>query len=446
MMEATNSTPISPDPLAEGEAFPVVQSQKFPAIHPENPPVNNLNYDIPSWNETKPPISAGNASFSDSAFVSLSPSNTGPGVSRTSPTEEKHSPRRGKVLGETGLTVFEKEIKGDTMKRFNEVRERVQKLLEGRRSKWIRNDPNPGGMTIRILVLGKSEADTAHYLVILCSPKLCGRVRSFMRSKPVKELYNPEGLKTIVVEHAPRMTSAILDIDVCLNNTHAANQITFCGTPILLADKSHGPSCVRKRKATFGGVIEATFEDGRSIQYGMTAGHAVEDLLSTSSAEGSEVDSEDDPDSEEDVQAQEPPQARQSASLKLADDWLRDSSSDPWDASDYTPLASVLDSNNLPGVVARRALSSHDWALFEIDSPKPNVLCTLEYSEHLDKGTLKIASRPGFCDNLSDPVIMMGSSGLKRGRLSSLPGAILTGNSKSFVQTYMLELDEGNGT
>jgi hypothetical protein len=214
----------------------------------------------------------------------------------------------------------------------------------------------------------------------------------------------------------------------------------------LLADKTQGASCVRKRKATFGGVIEATFEDGRSIQYGMTAGHAVEDFLSTNSAESSEVDSEDDSDSEEDVQAQNHLPAQQSPSLKLADDWLQDSSLDSWDSLAYTPLSSVLNNNKLPGVLARRALPSLDWALFEIDSPKPNVLCTLEYSEQPEKGTLRIASRPGFGDNLCDPVIMMGSSGLKRGRLSSLPGAILRGNSKAFVQTYMLELDEGHGT
>jgi hypothetical protein len=60
------------------------------------------------------------------------------------------------------------------------------------------------------------------------------------------------------------MISAILDIDVCLNNAPTANQITFCGSLITLVNKSHGPSCIRKRKVTFGGVIEAIFEDGSS--------------------------------------------------------------------------------------------------------------------------------------------------------------------------------------
>jgi hypothetical protein len=443
MMEATNPTPISRDALAEGDALPAEQSQAPPAKHPDIPLTNNSDCDVPSWNATNTPIPAENASFNDSAYVSLGRSNTGQGAATMSP-EEKHSPRRGKVLPGTGLTVFEKEIEEDKRKRFEEVMERICELLAGKKPKWTRKDPNPGVMTTRILVLGKSETDAAPYLVVLCSPKLCGKVRSFMSSKRVRELYQPEGLKTIVVDYPPRMTSAILDIDVCLNSVPTANQITFCGSPITLVDKSHRPSCIRKRKATFGGVIEATFEDGSSKQYGMTAGHAVENLLSTSGAESYEVDCSEDSDGE-DVQRQDSVPAQQSASLKITDDWPQHSSFGVWGSfsSDYESLGSVLDNNNFPRVIAGRTPLSHDWALFEINSPKPNVLCNSESSE--EKRPLKIASRPGFCDNLCDPVIMMGSSGLKRGRLSSLPGAILRGNSKSFVKTYMLELDGGNG-
>jgi hypothetical protein len=61
--------------------------------------------------------------------------------------------------------------------------------LAGKKPKWTRKDPNPGNMTTRIFVLGKSETDTAPYLAVLCLPKLCGKVRSFMSSKPVRELY-----------------------------------------------------------------------------------------------------------------------------------------------------------------------------------------------------------------------------------------------------------------
>jgi hypothetical protein len=69
----------------------------------------------------------------------------------------------------------------------------------------------------------------------------------------------------------------------------------------------------------------------------------------------------------------------------------------------------------------------------------------LETSKQVEEKPLVIASKPAFGDNLWDPVVMIGSSGLKRGRLSNLPGAIMRANSNSFVKTYMLELDEGYG-
>jgi hypothetical protein len=135
-MEATNSTPISRDALAEGDALPAEQSQGPPAKHPDIPLTNNSNCDIPSWNATNPPILAENVSFNDSAYVSLGRSNTGQGTATTSLTEEKHSPRRGKVLPGTGLTVFEKEIEEDKKKRFEEVMERICELLAGKKLKW----------------------------------------------------------------------------------------------------------------------------------------------------------------------------------------------------------------------------------------------------------------------------------------------------------------------
>ncbi len=57
-----------------------------------------------------------------------------------------------------------------------------------------------------------------------------------------------------------------------------------------------------------------------------------------------------------------------------------------------------------------------------------------------------VASRPQFHDGLSDPVIMMGDSLVpKRGELSSLQSRILIGGSDTFVDAYMLTMDENCG-
>jgi hypothetical protein len=104
------------------------------------------------------------------------------------------------------------------------------------------------------------------------------------------------------------------------------------------------------------------FEDGSSEQYGMTAGHAIENLLSTNGAESYEVDFSEDSDGEEDMQRQDSVPAQQSASLNVTDDWLKDSSFGAWDSfsSDYESLGSVLDNNNFPRVIAGRTPLPHD--------------------------------------------------------------------------------------
>jgi len=421
------------DSLAEGDRI---------SMQSQDPSASNSDGHNPSRDTPSPRFLTTKPSFKDSAYESLTRSNNGTGSSRTSPTEEKHLPSRGKPFPGTDLTRFTKEIESSNLKRYEEVMDEINNLLKAKKAGWNKGNSYPSGMASQIRVLGTTETEAAPYLVVYCSRNLCAPADRFLRSKRVKKLYDKQGLKMIVVEHPPRMTSAVLDIDVCLNNEPTNDPITFCGSPMLLVDKSHAPSCVRTRKATIGGVIEVTLENGRTKQYGMTAGHAVEDLLSTSRAASYEVDHLEDSIS---LQKQGSAATPYSTSLTFGDDWDWESSFDAWESTEHTPIANILNNNSLPEVIAERAHPSHDWALFEMPSPKPNLLCNLETSKQVEEKPLVIASKPAFGDNLWDPVVMIGSSGLKRGRLSNLPGAIMRANSNSFVKTYMLELDEGYG-
>lgn len=433
VMEHSNS-------LAEGDALGSVDARKSLATNTQALPVNKSNAENSGTNKKTPRTPVRKASFNDSAYVSLTTSNNGTGSSGTPAAEEKHSPRRGSVLPGTEFTIFEKETDKDTLERFKEVNRETQTLLAKKITNWNRGNSNPSETAFRLLALGKSESEASYYLVVFCSPKLCGRVRTFLRSKDVKDIYHKEGLKILVVEVPPRRTSAVLDIDVCLDNTRTTNQITFCGSPVLLINNLHGLSHVQTRKATFSGVIEVNFEDGKSIQYGMTAGHAVEDLLSACSADSYGVNNTAVSDYEQALQKQDPIATQEIAGARLESDWLWE------DSSDRALFGNILDNKKLPGVLAETVHPSHDWALFEMNSPKPNLVCDSEISGQVEKRSLMIASRPSFNDKLCDPVLMMAASGLKRGRLSSLPGAIMSGSSKSFVETYILELDEGHGT
>jgi hypothetical protein len=432
--------------ITVGGEVPVFQSQVLLETLTDKSHTRDVKRGISKLNQINPHIPVKKSSFHDSAYESFERSTVVPGasVAGASAVEEKHSPRRGKVLPGTRLAVWEKEIDEDDMERFLEVRRGIHVLLADQNAVWTRDDPKPGDMTTRIRVLGETESETAPYLIVFCSRKLYRRVRSFMVSKQVKELYDPVGLKVEVIKHPPRRTSAVLDIEVCRpNNPSMVDQITFCGSPILLVDNSDPPSCSRTRKATFGGVIEVKFDDGRLIQYGMTAGHAVEKLLN-GDAETHDVDCSDDS-SDEEAQTQNSVAAEQNFTQKLPDDWDWDASFDVWGSSDHAPFARIIDNDRLPGVSAGTAHLLHDWALFEIESRNPKALYNVVSSNREEKRSLMIASKPAFFDGLCDPVIMMGSHGLKRGRLSSLPGAILKGRTMTFVDTYMLELDEGYG-
>ncbi len=110
-------------------------------------------------------------------------------------------------------------------------------------------------------------------------------------------------------------------------------------------------------------------------------------------------------------------------------------------------LGKILDNSRLPGVAAGNTYPSHDWSLFSINSPKPNEVPTLKSPSNDERHQLLVAARPKFHDQLSDPVIMIGSTCKpRRGELSSLPARILIGHSETFIDAYMLELEDGNGT
>jgi hypothetical protein len=275
--------------LKEGEVILPETAKEPLETHPDPPPTYIVSSDGPSSSEASARIPTKKTSFHDSACGSLALSKNGSGASRVSTVEETHVARKGRPFPGTGLTEYRKEHDKETIRRFNQVRTGIEKLLEGKKEIWNRGNPYPSAVAIRIHDLGENEIVAAPYLVVRCSPNWCRRVRNLLKSKRVRELFDEQGLKMIVLEHPPRMTSAALDIDVCLSNTPTSNQITFCGSPILLVDKTHGPSRDPKRKATFGGIIEVTLADGSSTRYGMTAGHAIEDLLSMKDGKTYEV-------------------------------------------------------------------------------------------------------------------------------------------------------------
>jgi len=410
-----------------------------------------------SQDQSKSRNLAENLSILDSAYASILSFD---GTSTLGPSkesmEQRHSPRGKCEIPGTNLSIFEKEIDPYAKSRFEEVRGEIETHLVTIRAEWATRHKHSQQLEIatKLSVVGKTDSDTAPHLLIFCAPKLCRKVNKFLRSNYVKELCEPSDptvprLKLKVIGHAPHKTSALLNIDVCYNGAAVIEQNTHCGTPIILVDKSQGSTGAQKRKATVGGIIEITNKDGKVLHYGMTAGHVIEALSQIGAGDDDESDCSEDSDDDDEYSI--PFDDEDDMYIRISDSENDDGVLQPTDVNSLCQLsgqaafAAVLDNNSLPGVVDGTTNPSHDWGILQIDHPKPNVLNCFNSLGEMERRPLVKVSRPPFHDGLSDLVIMIGPRGPKNGRLSSLPGRILLGRSRKFVETYILELSEDKG-
>lgn len=377
----------------------------------------------------------------DSAYASV----TQPGTSnmKESPAERPNITRQhGRRVRGTELLMFKKEADKERLEHYENVRSGIDALLTEEIDAAGR-DPSCS-MVMRLLVMGKSEQEAILRLVIFCEPKVEKTVRNFFESPYIVALLNPSRfnsprLQHLVIPEAPRMRSALLDIDVYCNNVSVTNHTTHCGASIMVKSKS-GNTCKRDRRhATFGGMIKVIHGTGKSQLYGLTAGHLVEDLLGQKNMN--------------DLESCEQ-KAGPYSPCRIAG-WT----------CEHNLVGQIVDPEKLPGIAARSVKQTHDWALFNVDKPRPNEVVgvaskhshnhnlndntvsdndTLMENEHAQQ--ILVATRPTFQDNISDPALLLsGSHGTQRGELLSLPASIWISHSDGFVKAYMLELEDGNG-
>jgi len=311
------------------------------------------------------------------------------------------------------LSRFSKPLDKTTKERFEEVIPIIEQLLDP----IISSLPKPRYLAIRSMFLGKDETDIDAYMIILCSKSHVKRIEHAVNTPLVRDLCQSPGvcpLKVLVIDRPPQPKAAQSCIEVCRKRS-----TTLCGTPILLANKSNGARCGATRKATVGGIIKVTLADGTCNLYGMTAGHVLDNLQSTSAV----TDKSD---------------GTEHASHTILPG--------AWDFVDSESFGEILDRKEFTAIASQNLLPSHDWVLFRVKSGQPNKLCTLKSPGYFDMRELKEAARPMFNDDLSDPVIMIGgSAGPKPGELSSFMSRVLIGLSDKFVDAYMLTLNEHDG-
>ncbi|PNP51208.1 hypothetical protein THARTR1_08112 [Trichoderma harzianum] len=329
-------------------------------------------------------------------------------------------------------------------------------------------------MSIRYLVLGKSEADARDCLVVFCPPSQCKRVKRFFdKHRAVKSLCEPPDLsapsfRPVVKDLAPQLTvlesgeeaqestestfsretPSPTSIEVHCSSTPPSDK-TLCGTPIRFINDAGETRC-----GTLGGIVKYVQGDDFEL-YGLTAGHGLLDW-EDSPLSDSDSDSMDDDDSsidedmkelleleysdgsisspepEAEAEATDSPPSQPEPKLKEME------LSDMWAFKHSQKLGNVLPR---PKHHTKGSGQYLDWALLEIDASKlqPNYYPSLN-SKYLELTAAQEKLAPA---TFGQSVIMIGGSqGCILGTLSSLPARLMLGHGQSFVDAYTLCLKD----
>jgi hypothetical protein len=393
-----------------------------------------------------------NSSLPDSVYVSSQTS-----IDTTETIRGVKHKAEGREILSSGYYAFKKEIDKAARDRFQHVAPQIEYLLLDNIQTARSKNASPGSIAIKLKVIGRTEDEASLRLVVLCPSDDRSRIQRFFRTTLAKDLCEPADqsvprlkYKVIGYKNGPHLLSAVFGVDVCSTTGASADRTTLCGDPIFLINKTPGPYCGERRKATLGGIIKVTSMQGTFNLYGITAGHAVREWKNKTANDSEDeqpVFSDDENEVGDGYYSDDELDGRLgSQSTGMVKDGDLQSAldrewSESWDFATDEPFGKIL----LKAADKDRQ-SSHDWALIEMKSYKPNELCTTNYLGVSNKQKLVEASRPPFQDGISDPVTMIsGSHGARAGELSSVPARILIGSNATFINAYTLELNEGNG-
>lgn len=279
-------------------------------------------------------------------------------------------------------------------------------------------------------MVGKTFDTATLHILIFCSPELEEPLEAILQLPVVTELRrssreNVPRLDILVITKPINRTSDKITVDACGQRAFFARHSTYCGSPVILRTSMGQPSQTPARKATFGGVLKVTYGSGDINFYGMTAGHAVEEMLQECTAilSGSLTG----------------PSAKRDGFHPS--EWI----------ADDDMLGRVLLAPAFPGVAASHSTLTHDWALFDVADPLPNMIPRMQHTSHheLDSSQdqkILIAAKPHFSDGISADVQLLGAAeGPSDGELSSLPARLWLAHNERFVDAYMLELSHNDG-
>jgi len=340
-------------------------------------------------------------------------------------------------------------------------------LLTYMRKSWQKHRP----MALRLMVLGRTEAEAKPWIVALCHEDRVKRVQRFFDKPYEKEICRPQdptipSFEVAVIGHAPR-TRCGRAIDVYMDtlSSTAGARSTFCGTLVKLSRED------KHRLGTLGGLIKVTDVSGEYALYGMIAGHMVDEMEPTepdrtnwadpawlekvlASEEDSEWESTEEAEEDDEIRDSPVPcDIRTSDSPPRKNSTLQDAFRNPdrqgsmeheWQPIGhiFTGTSPSTSPSHFP--VIQRA---RDWSLVNFSSEfdlKPNILN--DRSKVSKTADLRVPVRSITTSSSALPVILSsGVQGLLPGTLSPLPCSYWSGFGNKFVRAISFKPRDGAG-
>ncbi|KAK8109455.1 hypothetical protein PG999_007592 [Apiospora kogelbergensis] len=349
-----------------------------------------------------------------------------------------------------GLLMSNKKPDEVSVRRFNDLLRRIEPPMIDHLFKWTIKKPQHNPTAIRLVMLGRSEADAKMHMVVFCEERVRRRAKRFFSSTLALELCKPQGapehaIEVLIVDAPIPVARVVAQLPakyICLSS----HNVCSCGAPMWFFN----PETSAARQVTLGGILQVTRDKGSEL-FGMTVGHAIEELENPRPQTTQQAEHEDQ--HQQDSQSEVSSDSRdhnsnngQEAAPSSAEGDLirplpnfrphRQQREDPWKSSSMMLTA-------LKAIPGSKSGAYLDWALacFEDSAPTSGVF-NLPKKTEVRARSLKIPPNRDFDKQEDFPITLMSSEGPKPGSISFLPSRFVLSPGRSFVDTYMIQLHQ----
>lgn len=360
------------------------------------------------------------------------------------------------------LIAYNITMRDEYLARFWTIQPLVETLLvEYSRRKSLFREPTPvQTIAIRPMLVGTTVLNAKPHIVVFCAAGMRKRIQHFFdTNETVRDFYRPSNQSIVSFEVAvcgcaPKLRFGFVDViwdSVCPTTpvVRTKYENTMCGTPIQFHREG------RQRNATLGGIIKLSYADGSFELRGLTAAHPAIACFANSDSilgvgdYGAEDEDEDEDDdsfvdgsdsefSDTDSEVEAVPESDDPFGKRVAA-----KPHSPWSFEHPTHCGRAMifstvehNTNN------HRTAKFHDWMLLPLDTIKENGLGDVEPGKRVEGHIIEMPYNPSSWRH-ERVILMCGSGGRMKGRLSPQLARILVSPGRGFIDAYTVILDEG---